>query len=80
MTRLSHFEAKFQKQGIELVYNNTTKQFPYLWLRDNCKCSACYNYTADEIDIDLTKLSNSIAPKKVQSSQSKFSVICNHKR
>ncbi|CAF0766806.1 unnamed protein product [Brachionus calyciflorus] len=72
--RQFNIETKFDVNGIEIKANNVIKKFPYLWLRDNCKCSKCYNYIADEIDIDLTKLSDSIKPDKVETVKNIISV------
>jgi hypothetical protein len=33
-----------------------TKKLPYIWLRDNCKCSICFNFKTNEIDLDILSL------------------------
>jgi hypothetical protein len=42
------------------------KQFPYIWLRDSCKCKECYDPGADEKRNDLNKTELDIAPKSIR--------------
>lgn len=79
VTRRLHIETKFGKNSFEIIskISKISRQYPYLWLRDNCKCSKCYNYIADEIDIDITKIADTIRPKKIESiDQKTISVLC----
>lgn len=80
VTRKLHFETKFGKNSLEIFSKiaKSSRHYPYLWLRDNCKCSKCYNYIADEIDIDLTTIPDTIRPNKIESiDQKTFSILCN---
>lgn len=73
-------EAVFKEKSIELNVHTSsglvTKQFPYIWLRDNCKCSKCYNYTADEIEIDITKVLDSTRPIDVKETSKSLQITC----
>ncbi|RNA34896.1 trimethyllysine mitochondrial isoform X1 [Brachionus plicatilis] len=80
VTRKLHFETKFGKNSLEIFSKiaKSSRHYPYLWLRDNCKCSKCYNYIADEIDIDLTTIPDTIRPNKIESiDQKTFSILWN---
>lgn len=63
------FEENCVQISLTLSENNKSKinkKFPYIWLRDKCKCSECYNYTADEVEVDLGKISDQIKPVRVE--------------
>ena len=36
-----------------------SRQFPYVWLRDNCTCPRCFNSTINENTLDLLEMSTS---------------------
>ena len=61
-----NFETKLNSDFIEFKTHlnqvSFSKAFPYTWLRDNCKCSKCYNYIADEIERNVLSLDESIKP------------------
>lgn len=74
--------ASFGEQLIEfnLDVNNTKigkKIFPYIWLRDNCKCSKCFNYTTYEVDLDLAELSIDSKPIQITEKDEKVEIKCN---
>lgn len=79
VTRRLHIETNFSQNTFE-IYSKSSKlsrKYPYLWLRDNCKCSKCYNYLADEVDIDLTKIPDSIRPNKIETINPRtISILC----
>lgn len=39
----NHFEFSFEKN------KKFFKDLPYIWLRDNCRCSKCYNSLVQEV-------------------------------
>lgn len=53
-----------------------TKKFPYIWLRDNCKCSKCFNYETHEVDIDMAELSIDSKPVQIIDKKDKVEIKC----
>ena len=72
-------ETKFSSDSIQFKTNdNTLKKYPYIWLRDHCKCSKCFNQQTEELENDLTEISIDIKPIEIkQISDSSFGIICN---
>lgn len=52
------------------------KKFPYIWLRDRCKCKNCYNKITDEVELDLVSIPVDIKPEKFQIVNQKLNVTC----
>ena len=48
-------DAHFNKDHFVLEYRDTkvkvSKDFPYVWLRDRCRCALCFNQKTQENDI-----------------------------
>ena len=43
------------------------KDIPYIWLRNNCRCSKCYNYEVEEVELNLQSLSiDDLKPKELK--------------
>lgn len=42
--RWSHLQPTLQKQFMEVPIAGRTLNLRYLWLRDHCRCSECYNF------------------------------------
>jgi hypothetical protein len=53
-----------------------SKKFPYVWLRDNCKCSKCFNYVTHEVDLDLVELSVNSKPVQISDKKNKVEIKC----
>lgn len=53
-----------------LIKNDNQKLFkdiPYIWLRNNCRCSKCYNYEVEEVELNLQSLSiDDLKPKELK--------------
>lgn len=32
-----------ENENLEISRDSRVRQFPFLWLRDNCRCASCYN-------------------------------------
>jgi hypothetical protein len=60
-------KTSLRNDHLEFELNeNLRKKFPYIWLRDNCKCTKCFNYLADEVELDLLNVDENIAPYSVE--------------
>lgn len=54
-----------------------TRQLPFIWLRDSCKCNQCFDHKNEEQSYNLTSSSISIRPLAIESLSSEtFSVRC----
>lgn len=62
-----------------LVRNKSyVKEFPYIWLRDHCKCSKCHNKKTDENEFDLSLIPHNIKPVQAKSlGTNNLEIICN---
>lgn len=49
--------------------NGEPDEFPYIWLRDNCQCPACFLDTASSRVSRVTDLSHDVRPKEVYVSE-----------
>ena len=45
----NQLETKFKQDYFEINYKGLFKDLPYIWLRDNCRCSKCYNKEVQEV-------------------------------
>lgn len=69
-----HFVLQYQATDKNLAVN---KDFPYVWLRDRCRCSECFNRKTQENDLtpfDLTPLD--MAPLKACFERNTINVTC----
>lgn len=66
-----NIETRLNVDSIEISMTmnqiSVKKAYPYIWLRDNCKCSKCFNYLADEVERDLLGLDENVKPLTFQS-------------
>jgi hypothetical protein len=49
VTNLNKLETKFEQDHFEIKYKGLFKDLPYIWLRDNCRCTKCYNKEVQEV-------------------------------
>lgn len=47
-----------------------------LWLRDHCRCDACYNYTTFQRKLKITDIPETIAVKSYQLKDGDVNVTC----
>lgn len=52
---------------IKLKDNNVTEEFPFVWLRDNCQCSACYDASSKSRTISFADFQLDSKPKSAVS-------------
>lgn len=72
-----NLEAKFDDNYFEFTYHNKTnlklnKDLPYIWLRNNCRCSKCYNFEVQEVELDLQRIPLDVKPTKIEQVSSDF--------
>ena len=52
--------VSFGKNSLELIFKkldlHLSKEMPYVWLRNKCKCDKCYNSHTEEVELDLTEI------------------------
>ena len=72
-------ETKFNSDCIQFVANESIlKKYPYIWLRDHCKCSKCYNQITEELENDLTEIPLDVKPIDIkQTTEKSFEITCN---
>ena len=68
-----NFEVKFSK-----LNEIDKKQFPYIWLRDFCKCKDCFDGRNKQTLINLKNIPLDIKPNDILKSEndSKFTINC----
>ena len=68
----------FHHDSIEFRTNeNNVKKYPYIWLRDHCKCSTCFNQRTEELEFDLSEIPLDIKPSSVRNlNDNCFEIIC----
>ena len=68
----------FHQDSIEFRTNeNNVKKYPYIWLRDHCKCSTCFNQRTEELEFDLSEIPLDIKPSSVRNlNDNCFEIIC----
>ncbi len=55
-----YFNIKF---SLTIQSNKKTeKNYPYIWLRDQCACSECFNHTTEEVELDLASIPADVKP------------------
>eukprot|EP00122_Pirum_gemmata_P002576 Pgem_evm1s2321 len=52
--------------NIDLTINSAKKEVYPLWLRDHCKCSACYNFESEQRLFNTAKLPLNIKPTEIK--------------
>jgi hypothetical protein len=66
----SEYQTIFESDFFEINFslNNTIlkREMPYIWLRDNCKCSKCFNNYTEEVELDKVSLNVDSRPKNIQ--------------
>ena len=72
------FITTFNNNSVEFRANeNNIKKYPYIWLRDHCKCSTCFNQTTEELEFDLSEIPLDIKPSSVKNLKTNFfEIIC----
>lgn len=63
-------DLKLLDDHLVMSYQNTVSsldsvamKFHYFWLRDHCRCAACYNHSTHQRNLDLFSIPFSIQPK-----------------
>ena len=81
-----NLSGKFETNHIEFSLNNNLKnidkKYPYIWLRDLCRCPQCFNQKTEEKTIALANISIDIKPNFVASISKKdcIEITCNFKK
>ena len=72
------FETLFENDSIHFKKDGTNlKKYPYIWLRDHCKCSKCFNQNTEELEFDLSEIPLNIKPTSVKNiANSVCQIIC----
>eukprot|EP00057_Strongylocentrotus_purpuratus_P032980 XP_789628.3 PREDICTED: trimethyllysine dioxygenase, mitochondrial isoform X1 [Strongylocentrotus purpuratus] len=65
----STIAADIQQESdhLSVTVGNQTFKASYLWLRDHCRCSSCYEETCHENFVDIVALPDDITPKECHS-------------
>ena len=76
-----HLETKLNEGFIQfnLLLRNKSyvKEFPYIWLRDHCKCPKCYNKRTEENEFDLSLIPLNIKPIRAKTLENhNLEIIC----
>jgi hypothetical protein len=62
-------KSEFYETSIKLNMTGSnkylTKEMPYIWLRDNCKCEKCIDAKVHEMKYDFTRESTDIKPVEI---------------
>jgi hypothetical protein len=61
-------KTSFTNNAIEFRTNDerNLKKYPYIWLRDHCKCSKCFNERTEELEFDVSEINIDIKPRSVK--------------
>ena len=72
-------QTKFNDDSIQFqTIDNRSKIFPYIWLRDHCKCSKCFNKNTEELEFDLSEIPIDIKPISIKKTNDhSFQITCN---
>lgn len=72
------FATTFNDDSVEFIKDdNNIKKYPYIWLRDHCKCSMCFNSVTEELELDISEISLDIKPILVKSlNDNSFEILC----
>ncbi|KAK4306755.1 hypothetical protein Pmani_021442 [Petrolisthes manimaculis] len=74
----SVMQAVTEKEYLRVRFGDGSKaKVPYVWLRDNCQCSVCFNQHAQGRKLIITDLDLDIYPTEVQESDSGLKVTWN---
>lgn len=60
-----HFEINMVYANENGIKKNHRKQFPYIWLRDSCRCESCYDSKNQQVLFDLKNASLNIKPNYI---------------
>lgn len=77
----SILKTTFTNDSIEFRTNDDRhfKKYPYIWLRDHCKCSKCFNTRTEELEFDMSEICIDIKPKSVKHlNKHVFEIICEY--
>jgi len=71
--------AKLDSEKKRLVVDNmkgtTKEEYPWVWLRDNCQCSKCYEPGSNCRIVNLTEWDLNMKPKKVEAKEDTIEVL-----
>lgn len=68
-----HFKHLTEANGKQ----TQSKQFPLIWLRDNCQCEKCYNYSTQEVDIDVLQLDQrACSISELSQNGNRLNIVC----
>jgi len=68
-----HLAKERRRLVVEPVSGNT-EEYPWVWLRDNCQCSGCFQPLADSRIINLAEFDIHTAPLNVQMEDDKIEI------
>jgi len=57
--------------------NSPSDQFPFVWLRDNCQCSQCFDSSSQSRTINLSLFKTDIQPRHADIKNSEVEIIWN---
>ncbi|XP_069105009.1 trimethyllysine dioxygenase, mitochondrial-like [Argopecten irradians] len=58
--------VKVNADGISLKYSEYDMELLFVWLRDHCRCSKCYNHTTNQRNLKHRKLHSEDLPSSVE--------------
>lgn len=60
----------------ELSYGDLVMHFDYVWLRDHCRSSSCYNSKTNQRNLDTASIELDIKPSKSRSDENNLYLTC----
>ncbi len=73
---LQKIKATFNENYFEINILNKNKKYPYIWLRDCCKCKECFDGLNQQTLINLKDIPLDIKPDNVCQNETKFNIKC----
>ncbi|XP_071963138.1 gamma-butyrobetaine dioxygenase-like isoform X1 [Antedon mediterranea] len=76
----SHVPPAFlsaENKWLSLQFDQNQKNYPYVWLRDNCKCSKCYHEVASQRLLQFVDLDIDVEAKSMHVSESGKDIFIN---
>lgn len=66
------------EQQLSIFNGNTSSSFYYFWLRDHCRCDACYNHETFQRKSDIGGIDIDIKPNNWNLAEDKLQVTCKY--
>lgn len=64
--------------GLNIVKGDSITEYYYFWLRDHCRCKACYNHVTSQRKISVADIPAEIKANDCQIEGDTLKIVCKY--